>query len=78
MDPNTIGQIILIGLQIFKTILDDIPKERRVQAWVEFFAWVDEVSNLGSTEPKTKPARFAILSGRLTPLTVAVPNTATA
>lgn len=86
MDPNLIGQIILVGLETFKLILSDIPKERRVQAWVEFFDWVDDIramakrveGDIGST-PIIQPAAkgFSLmreLSSPSSPLVVLTPK----
>lgn len=37
MDPNLILQTVNLALQIFNTVLQDIPKEERQKAWKEWF-----------------------------------------
>lgn len=44
MDPLTLAlQAVNTGLRIFEIILTDIPKENRVQAWRDWYAFVDKV-----------------------------------
>lgn len=47
MNPEIIGQIILTSLQIFKIILEDIPKERREQAWKDWYIFIDSLKLKG-------------------------------
>lgn len=44
-------QIVLLGLEIFKEILTDIPKEQRQQAWKDFFLWVKQLQELDQQNP---------------------------
>jgi hypothetical protein len=43
MSPELAGQITLLGLQIINRIIDDIPKERRVQMWEDWFKFIDQL-----------------------------------
>lgn len=44
MDPVTAAlQVLRLALEIFKTILEDIPKERREQAWRDWFTTWDPI-----------------------------------
>jgi hypothetical protein len=47
MNPETIAQIILKGMEIYLLIANDIPKERRVESWERFFKFLDDVQALG-------------------------------
>jgi len=46
MDPNLLGQIILVSLQILKQVIEDQPKEYREKAWRDWFQFWENLGKL--------------------------------
>ena len=52
MNPETVGQIILVSLRIVETVIHDQPAEERRKAWERWYGFFEKFDRGGSEAPK--------------------------